>query len=125
MTIIGNLVRDPESRSTPNGHSVCNFVVAVNNRQQKDENGQPKADFFRISAWDKLGESCQKYLNKGRKVCVIGPVSARVFQAQDGTSKASLEVRADDVEFLSSGSNEQSSSAPAMTPVNVDGELPF
>ena len=94
LTIIGNLTADPELRTTQDGSNVCGFTVAVN-RRNRDE-----ADYFRVSAWDKLGENCQKFLLKGRKVCVIGPVTVRTYQANDGTTKASLEVTAQDVEFL-------------------------
>ena len=126
--LIGNLTADPQSK-TVGEHTVCNFTIAVSSRR-KDQNGQYLADFFRIDAWDKLGESCQKYLTKGRKVCVIGPVSCRAYTAQDGSARASMEVRANDVEFLSSGTEQQTqapaeSIMPNMTPVNVDGELPF
>lgn len=98
LTIIGNLTADPELRSTPSGKNVCNFSVAVN-RKVKVE-GQPDADFFRVSAWNKLGESCGKYLSKGKKVAVIGSVSLRTYTAQNGETRASMEVNADDVEFL-------------------------
>ena len=103
LTIIGNLTRDPELRTTSSGINVCDFTVAVNKRQtaaQREQNVQPVADFFRVSAWRELGENCSKYLAKGRKVCVIGPVSVRTYQANDGTTRASLEVTADEVEFL-------------------------
>ena len=63
--------------------------------------GQPDADFFRVSAWRQLGENCGKYLAKGKKVCVVGPVSVRTYEAGDGTTRADMEVMADDVEFLS------------------------
>ena len=99
LTIIGNLVRDPETRTTTTGSTVCSFTVAVNRR--KKVQGQPDADFFRVSAWNKLGESCQKYLAKGRKVCVVGSVTANAYFQQDGKPAASLEVMANDVEFLS------------------------
>jgi single-strand DNA-binding protein len=102
LTIIGNLTRDPELRSTSVGVNVCDFTVAVNRRVRRDsQNGQPEADFFRVSAWRQLGENCAKYLTKGRKVCVVGPVSVRTYQASDGSTRASLEVTAEDVEFLS------------------------
>ena len=70
LTIIGNLTRDPELRSLSSGIPVCTFTVAVNrrNRSQNAENGQPEADFFRVSAWRQLGENCARYLSKGRKV---------------------------------------------------------
>lgn len=99
--IVGNLTRDPELRSTRDGISVCTFTVAVNRRVRNAEAGQPEADFFRVTAWRQLGEICSKYLAKGRKVSVTGSVSASAYTAQDGSVRASLEVTADDVEFLS------------------------
>ena len=137
LTIIGNLTRDPETRTTSNGVSVCDFTVAVNRRQRRDsQNGQNEADFFRVSAWRERGELCAKYLAKGRKVCVIGPVSVRTYTGNDGTVRASLEVTADEVEFLSSkneaeatGGNVTEEATPAetacgFTAVETD-ELPF
>ena len=105
LTIIGNLTRDPESRTTASGSTVCSFNVAVNRRRTQNSN-QPDADFFRVSAWNALGENCQKYLAKGRKVAVVGRVSVSTYQAQDGTTRANLEVMAEDVEFLSSRSDD-------------------
>ena len=92
LTIIGNLARDPELRTVRDGISVCDFTVAVNRRgsRQNTANGQSDADFFRVTAWRQLGELCAKYLAKGRKVCVVGPVSARTYTANDGTTRVSL-----------------------------------
>ena len=104
LTIIGNLTGDPEMRTTPNKKTVCNFSVAVNRRQRVD--GQPEADFFRVSAWNQLGELCGKYLAKGRKVCVVGAVSVRMYESQNGKQGASLEVNATEVEFLSGRSDQ-------------------
>ena len=134
IILIGNLTRDPESRTTPSGHTVCNFDIAVNDRR----GGQENTMYFRISAWDRTGESCQRYLSKGRKVFVAGPLSARTYQANDGTTRVSLEVNANDVEFLSSRNDDMAggytapaASAPApmaqssgFTAVETD-ELPF
>lgn len=111
LTIIGNLTRDPELRTTSTGLNVCSFTVAVNRRRSANSN-QPEADFFRVTAWRQLGENCQRYLAKGRKVAVVGPVSVSTYTANDGTTRASLEVTADDVEFLSSR-NEDAGYAPA------------
>ena len=104
LTIIGNLTRDPELRqvNTVNGPvNVCKFGVAVN-RRNRSQNGQEQTDFFNVTAWRGLGETAAKYLAKGRKVCVVGQVSASTYQAQDGTTRVSLDVQAEDVEFLSS-----------------------
>ena len=100
LTIIGNLTREPELRTTPNGDKVCGFTVAVNRRKTQN-NQEPGADFFNVSAWRGLGENCAKYLAKGRKVCVVGRVSVRTWDSGDKHG-ASLEVLAEDVEFLSS-----------------------
>ena len=120
LTIIGNLTRDPELRATSAGINVCDFTVAVNRRVRRDAQGaQPEADFFRVSAWRQLGENCAKFLAKGRKVCVVGPVSVRTYQASDGSTRASLEVTAEDVEFLSSrndGDTAGAYTAPAAAP---------
>ena len=99
--LIGNLTRDPELRTTQTGVSVCSFTIAVNRRRPSNaEAGQPEADFFRVTAWRQLGEICAKYLAKGRKVSVVGSVSASAYTGSDGKARASLEVQADDVEFL-------------------------
>ena len=111
LTIIGNLTRDPELRTTSTGLNVCSFTVAVNRRRSANSN-QPEADFFRVTAWRQLGENCQRFLAKGRKVAVVGPVSVSTYTGNDGTTRASLEVTADDVEFLSSR-NEDAGYAPA------------
>ena len=78
--------------------TLCTFTVAVNLRRTQE--GQQEADFFRVTAWRQLGENCAKFLSKGRKVCVIGPVSVNTYQGQDGQTRASLEVTAEDMEFL-------------------------
>lgn len=116
--IIGNLTRDPELRATQDGTHVCNFTVAVNRRTRAG--GQQEADYFRVTAWRTLGENCAKYLAKGRKVCVTGPVSARAYTGSDGMVRATLELTADEVEFLSARSGQSTSD---FTPVD-DDDLP-
>ena len=101
LFIIGNLVRDPEMRTTQSGVSVCTFTVAVNRRKAGAEAGQPEADFFRVSAWRQLGENCNRFLAKGRKVGVVGTLTLQTFTGNDGQQRSSLEVQADEVEFLS------------------------
>lgn len=100
LFIIGNLTKDPEMRSTRDGIPVCTFTVAVNRRQRGAEAGQQTADFFRITVWRQLAEICSKYLAKGRKVSIVGSISVSTFTGNDGTTKATMEVTADDVEFL-------------------------
>lgn len=96
LTIIGNLTRDPEIRDFGDSR-VCNFTVAVNRRTRSDH---PEADYFRVNVWNDLGDSCMKYLGKGKKVCVVGPVRASVYTDRNGEARPSLEVKAELVEFL-------------------------
>ena len=99
--LIGNLTRDPELRTTQSGLAVCTFTLAVNRRRASNaQAGQPEADFFRVTVWRQLGEACARYLAKGRKVNVIGPVSVSTYTTQDGQTRAQMEVTAEDVEFL-------------------------
>lgn len=139
LTIIGNLTRDPEIRDTNSGKSVATFTVAVNRRSSGDH---PEADFFRVSAWDQLGELCYKYLAKGRKVAVVGRVGAHGYKDNRGDVRASLEVTASSVEFLTpknqqagppeddgraweSGITPPDRNPPAADPEDDDEELPF
>ena len=98
--LIGNLTADPEMRNTPNGVSVCTFNLAVNPRFTA-QGSEPKPQYFRVTAWRGLGESCSRFLRKGKKACVVGELTARTYEANDGTTRVSLEVTADEVEFLS------------------------
>ena len=118
LTIIGNLTKDPELRSTQDGTSVCSFSIAVNRRRGQNQ----ETDYFRVTAWRERGEVCAKYLQKGKKVCVIGPVTVRTYES-NGETKASMEVTADDVEFLSA-KNENVDNATGYQRVEVD-ELPY
>lgn len=115
LTIIGNLTRDPELRTTQSGVSVCTFTVATNRRQsaqQRQSGQQPEADFFRVTVWRERGETCAKWLIKGKKVCVIGPVSVSTYQGSDGKTYANLEVTADEVEFLSPAGHVEGDAVP-------------
>lgn len=96
LTIIGNLTADPVLRTTQSGVNVCTFTVAVSNRYNRE-----RPDFFQVTAWRKLGEMCAQYLAKGRKVAVYGPVSAHAYNNGQGEPRCSLDLTADDVEFLS------------------------
>ena len=130
LTIIGNLTKDPELRTTATGLSVCSFTVAVNKRKQQGE--QQEADYFRVTAWRERGETCARFLQKGKKVCVIGPVGVSTYTGNDGTTRASLEITADEVEFLSPRVSELPPEVPAVQKDQLTGyeqvhtdELPF
>lgn len=122
LVIIGNICRAPELRQTQSGLSVCTFTVAVNRRRQTN-NDQQEADYFRVTAWRQLGENCAKYLTKGRKVCVIGPVSISTYTGNDGKTRAQMEVTADDVEFLTPKENAPTVTKQANTDAQEDAYI--
>lgn len=112
ITLIGNLTKDPELRSTPSGVTVCQFTIAVNRRFAQD--GEKITDFFTIKAWRQLGDICGKYLSKGKKIAVVGELQARLYDAKDGQQRLALDVSADEVEFLSP--NDQAKPEPKPEP---------
>lgn len=99
ITLIGNLTHDPETRATPNGVTVCSFTIAVN-RRFSSQSGEKQTDFFRINAWRQMGDACARYLSKGKKAAIIGELQARTYTSKDGTTRLSLDVLAEEVEFL-------------------------
>lgn len=117
LIIIGNLVRDPESRSLPTGVNICTFTVAVNGRKEDD------VQFFRVTTWRQLAENCQRFLSKGKKVAVVGSVRLSTYTTKEGKQGAGLEVNADEVEFLSPR-GESVDTKSGMTVVD-DYDMPF
>lgn len=97
LIIIGNLTKDPEIRSTQTGKNVCTFTIAVNRKKVSE----PQTDFFRINAWNGLADTCARFLTKGKKVAVVGELQARIYEDKQGKTRLSLDVSADEVEFLS------------------------
>ena len=109
LLIIGRLGKDPEMRFTPNGQAVTSFSVATD-RQYSDQAGKlvKETVWFRVSAWGKLAETCNNFLQKGKMVMVEGRLTVdaktggpRIWTGQDGTPRASLEMVASTVKFLS------------------------
>ena len=124
LIIIGNLVRDPESRSLPTGVNICTFTVAVNGRKEDD------VQFFRVTTWRQLAENCQRFLSKGKKVAVVGSVRLSTYTKKDGSVGASLEVNADEVEFLGGNRSDADDTGlkynpPGSSVVTDDPDLPF
>lgn len=97
ITLIGNLTANPETRTTTSGKTVCSFNLAVNRKKTSE----PQTDFFRINAWNGLGDVCARCLAKGKKVAVIGELHPRLYEDKTGKTRLSLDVEADEVEFLS------------------------
>ena len=125
-TIIGNLTKAPETRTTQSGTANCSFTVAVQ-RRFKNANGEHETDYIPVVAWRQLAELCSKYLDKGRKVAVTGSIQTRSYD-KDGTKRYVTELIADNVEFLTSQNHAQNGQSKEQTDDFTevdDSELPF
>jgi single-strand DNA-binding protein len=109
LIIVGNLGRDPEMRYTADGTPVTSFSVATNRRWTSSDGSQGEETvWFRVSAWRRQAEVAAQYLSKGRQVMVEGRLQPdratggpRIWTGQDGVARASYEVTADRIIFLS------------------------
>lgn len=104
ITIIGRLGGDPVKRFTAGGKAVTSFNVATG-KSWTDANGEKHDStvWFRVSTWERLAETCEKYLAKGKLVFISGEMQEpKPFEGKDGTWRASLDLVARDVRFLSS-----------------------
>ncbi len=120
--IVGNCGRSPELKYLQSGTAVCEFSVAVSESWNDQASGEKKekTTWFKVSAWGKLAEVCNQYIQRGKMVMVVGTVEARAYMGKDGQPASSLDLRARDVRFL--GSREHAE-AGGGDEVNV--EIPF
>jgi len=138
LIIIGNLGRDPEQRFLESGKAVTSFSVATSEKWT-GQDGQPqeRTVWWRVSAFGKLAEICKDYLHKGSKVYVEGRVQAdpktggpRIWNGQDGAPRASFELTADTVKFLSpkgDGSALPAERGATVVPTDIEfgDDIPF
>lgn len=101
VMIIGNVGTDPEMRFTPNGNPVTSFRVATS-RTFQGPDGQKKqeTEWFTVTSWNKLAESCNQYLGKGKRCYVEGRLRSRTWEGQDGQKRTQIEIVAERVLFL-------------------------
>lgn len=120
--LMGNLTRDPELRYLPNGTAVTTFTVA-SNRTYKLPSGEKKeeATFMRVVVWARRAETCGEYLSKGSSVFVEGRLQSRTWQGQDGQKRSTVEIVADNVQFL--GKPKREGSQPAGSVSNAQEPL--
>ena len=111
VILLGRLTRDPEQRTTASRKNVVSFSIAVDRQSQDDQ-----ADFFNITAWDKLGDLVMQYLSKGRRVLIQGRLRQDSWEDKDtGKRQSRIEVTASDVTFLDGPSGDNSGSAAPKT----------
>ncbi|HIP95865.1 MAG TPA: single-stranded DNA-binding protein [Anaerolineae bacterium] len=138
VIIVGHLGRDPEMRYTPDGTPVTTFSVATNRKWTSQDGSQGEETvWWRVTTWRKLAEICNQYLSKGRPVLIEGVMrpdpqtgGPRVWTGNDGVARASYEVTARTVKFLSAR-GEQAGAAPGVTEEEPppgfveENEIPF
>lgn len=101
--LVGNLTKDPELRTTPNGVSTTSFTVAVN-RRYKSQDGQQQTDFINCVAWRNTAEFIAKYFTKGSKIGIVGTIQTRSYEDQNGVRRYVTEVVVNEAEFVTSKS---------------------
>jgi single-strand DNA-binding protein len=139
VILVGNLGRDPEMRYIPSGAAVTSFSVATSEKWTgQDGQQQERTIWWRVSVFGKSGEACNEYLKKGSKVLVEGRMNPdpktgnpRLWQGQDGQTRASFEVTASAVKFLSSRAETAGAPGGASSgmmdaePATDETEIPF
>lgn len=124
VILIGNLVADPESRTTQSGLSQCTFRIAVQ-RRFANQQGVREADFFTVICWRQTADFVTRYFTKGMRIAVEGSIQIRSYDAQDGSKRYVTEIIADNVEFASNRSDTphqpDDNAAPPSRPSAVQG----
>ncbi len=102
--IVGNVGRDPESRFLQSGAQVTSFSVAVTRRWKDRQTNEQRenTNWYRVSCWGGLADVAKNYVKKGTQVMITGTVTANSYVAQDGQARASLELRADNLQMMGS-----------------------
>ena len=102
--LVGNLGKDPEVRFTGTGKAVCKFPIATSTTWNDAEGArQERTEWHNIIVWGKQGETCGKFLSKGRQVFVEGEIRSRSYDDKDGNKRYITEIIANDVQFLGGG----------------------
>ena len=99
VLIEGNMVRDPQIRSTPKGTQVCNFSIASNRFYRQDSNLEKETGFFDVEAWGKLADACSNQGRKGRGVRVVGRLKQGRWTGDDGKNHSKVSIVAEHVEY--------------------------
>lgn len=125
VCLIGRLTADPEIRATQDGKSVASYTLAVNRPAARSEQ---KADFIRMTAWEKKAEFAEKYLHKGIKIAVTGRIQTGSYKDRDGKTVYTVDVIAEEQEFCEAKSSEAKAEQPDQGFMHVpddDPDLPF
>lgn len=130
VVLIGNICKDPELSETNSGVAVCRFSIAVNRRRASDD-AEQQTDFFNVTVWRGLAETVARYCKKGNKIAVTGQIQIRTYEDREGAKRTLVDVVAEEVEFLSTKSNDEARTAEepkkktALQAFADDSDIPF
>ena len=100
VVLTGNLTKDPDTRTTPNGLAICKLRLAVNTRRRNGAGEwEEKANFFGVTVFGRQAESCGNFLKKGRPVAIDGRLEWSEYEVE-GQKRQSVDIIADNVQFL-------------------------
>ena len=99
ILVEGNMVRDPELRSTPKGTSVCTFPIASNRYFKQNDGFEKEVSFFNVETWAKLADASYQQGKKGRGVRVVGRLKQERWNGKDGKHQSRILIVAEHVEF--------------------------
>lgn len=124
VILMGNLTRDVEMRTTPNGQNVANFSLAVS-RSWKDQSGQTQeqTSFINCVAWGKTGEIIAQYVSKGQSLLVSGRLDQRSYEDKDGNKRQAVEVVVEDFNFTGGRASESDTSSAAPSSSNKSKDV--
>jgi single-strand DNA-binding protein len=114
VILIGRLTKDPEIRTSGN-YTIASFSIAVDRKFKRD--GEPEADFFNCTAFNKTAELVEKYCKKGTKMIVEGRIQNDNYE-KDGVKHYGVKIMVDSLEFAES----KSASSTPSTKVEVTGD---
>lgn len=123
VNFMGRLVANPEIRYSAGENATCiaNFRLAVDKRfRNRNDSDAPTADFFRITAFGKLGEFCEKYLKQGTKIVMTGRIENNNYTDADGNRIYRDQIIAENIEFAESKKAQEANGGSAPTPSNDD-----
>lgn len=131
VIMTGNIVRDPECRTTQNGTPVCSFTIAVR-RDYKDTSGTYPTDFIDCVAWRQTADFICKYFAKGSGILVEGQNQKRKYEDKEGKTRWIQETKVDKAEFFGKAADKEPKDAEEIfgdelaefKPLD-DSDLPF
>ncbi len=99
VLVEGNLTQDPESKTFENGTELCKFSLAYNRSYKSQDTVKEEVSFFNVEIWGERAQACMQYLQKGKKVRVIGRLKQERWEASDGSNRERSVIVAEHVEF--------------------------